>query len=186
MNTLSNNTALLIVDVQQGFDDSVWGKRNNSTAESHIEQLLKTWRETDRPVIHIQHMSHEAESPLRPHQRGNEFKEVVTPEDNEPVIQKEVNSAFIGTDLEEHLISHEIQNVIITDLTTNHCVSTTTRMAENIGFTPIVVADATAAFDQTGTDGREHSAAAVHEIALANLRGEFATVTTTEDILSCM
>ncbi|RBI63987.1 cysteine hydrolase [halophilic archaeon] len=181
---ISRDTGLLVIDVQQGFDDPVWGDRNNPEAESRIRRLLNSWRETGRPIIHVQHMSREDESPLRPDQPGNEFKPETAPKPGEKVVQKEVNSAFIGTDLEAYLHEKDIESVVITGLTTNHCVSTTTRMAENLGFSPIVVTDATAAFRQRGIDGEEYSAERVHEVALVNLRGEFAATPTTEEIES--
>ncbi|WP_227377739.1 cysteine hydrolase family protein [Haladaptatus halobius] len=181
---ISSTTALLIIDVQQGFENPVWGDRNNPNAETQIQQLLETWRETEQPIIHVQHMSQEAESPLRPNHPGNEFKPETAPEADEPVFQKNVNSAFIGTNLETYLREREIESLVITGLTTNHCVSTTTRMAENLGFKPIVVTDATAAFDQQGADGQKYGAATIHEVALANLREEFAMTATTDELQS--
>lgn len=184
MNEISDNTALLLIDVQQGFDDPVWGNRNNPDAETHIQRLLDTWRETDRPVVHIQHMSRDSGSSLRPDQPGNELKPETAPKAGEPVFKKDVNSAFIGTNLETYLRDRDIQSLVITGLTTNHCVSTTTRMAENLGFNPTIVTDATAAFDQQGSDGREYSAATIHEVALASLRGEFAITASIDEVLS--
>lgn len=181
---ISRNAALLVIDVQQGFDDSAWGERNNTDAETQIRRLLERWRETERPVIHVQHVSRDPESSLHASQEGNEFKPDTAPEGDEPVFRKEVNSAFIGTDLEGYLRDREIRSLVITGLTTNHCVSTTTRMAENLGFDPIVVTDATAAFEQRGADGQGYSAGTIHEVAIANLRGEFAVTARTDEILS--
>jgi nicotinamidase-related amidase len=55
MTTLPHNTALLVIDVQKAFDDPKWGTRNNLDAEANVAKLLKGWRDTGRPVIHIQH-----------------------------------------------------------------------------------------------------------------------------------
>lgn len=101
--TLSANTALLLIDVQQGLDDPRWGERNNPGAERNIAALLAAWRRTHRPVIHVQHMSQEPDSPLRPDRPGNAFKPEAVPHPDEPIFQKTVNSAFIGTALEAHL-----------------------------------------------------------------------------------
>ena len=97
---MPSNAALLSIDVQQGFDDAMWGQRNNPQAEANIARLLKIWRETERPVIHIQHLSVSPQSPLRPAQVGCEFKDETKPLADEPVFKKQVNSAFIGTSLE--------------------------------------------------------------------------------------
>ncbi len=180
---LTRQTALLIIDLQQGFDDPRWGARNNPQAEENIARLLSSWREAGRPVYHVQHMSREPNSPLRPGQPGNNLKALVQPRPGEPLIQKDVNSAFIGTDLEAHLRAAGIQALVIAGLTTNHCVSTTARMAGNLGFQTAVVADATAAFDREGHDGKHYPAETVHAVSLANLHEEFAAIVNTAELL---
>jgi nicotinamidase-related amidase len=84
-----------------------------------------------------------------------------------------VNSAFIGTALEAHLRAHQIDTVVVVGITTDHCVSSTVRMAANLGFTVIVVSDATATFERTGPDGDYHSAELMHRVALASLHDEY-------------
>lgn len=176
--------ALIVIDVQVGFDDPSWGARNNPGAEENIARLLKAWRATDRPVFHIQHLSVEPGSPLQPGLPGAEIKEIAAPLWHEPVITKRVNSAFIGTDLESRLRQRGIQTIVICGLTTNHCVETTTRMAGNLGFGTYLAGDAAATFDRTGPDGVTYPADQVHAMSLANVHGEFATVMSTDDILA--
>lgn len=143
MKDLPVNTALIIIDVQKGFDDPTWGKRNHPHAEERMADLLKAWRNQNRPVIHVQHLSRNQNSPLWPGQSGCEIKNIVKPAENEPIFQKQVNSAFIGTELETYLKENQIHTVVIVGLTTDHCVSTTTRMAGNLGFQTYIVEDAT-------------------------------------------
>lgn len=178
------NVALVIIDVQKGLDDPSWGNRNNPNAEARIELLLSAWRKNSQPIIHVQHCSLESDSPLRPDQPGNEFKDEAKPISGEKRITKTVNSAFIGTDLEEYLRSCAIGSLVIVGLTTDHCVSTTVRMAGNLGFEVSLVSDATAAFDRKGNDGTQYSASDIHNIHLASLNGEFCKVLTTEQVLS--
>ncbi|MCH7619833.1 MAG: isochorismatase family protein, partial [Candidatus Marinimicrobia bacterium] len=85
-NRFSQNTALIIIDVQKGFDDPVWGKRNNPEAESNIAALLEAWRKSGRPIIHVRHNSLNTNSPLHPDSPGNAIKEVVKPGTSEQVI----------------------------------------------------------------------------------------------------
>jgi len=181
---IPDNAALLIIDVQVGFDDPRWGVRNNPDAERRIAELLEIWRESGRPVIHVQHLSREPESPLRPGQPGVEIKAVVAPRAGEKLVRKRVNSAFIGTDLEEHLRREGIGTLVVTGLTTDHCVSTTTRMAGNLGFETHLVAGATATFGKRGPDGTEYDAKLIHDTALASLHGELAEVLRFEELVA--
>lgn len=183
MTKLPRSTALIVIDVQQAFLDPRWGERNNPKAESNIARLLAAWRATGRPIWHVAHDSTESASLLRPESSGNAFQSVATPLPGEPVRRKCVNSAFIGTNLESDLREEGIDTLVIVGLTTNHCVSTTARMAGNLGFQTFVVSDATAAFARPALDGTLRPAEAVHSAALSDLHQEFATVVGTEEVL---
>ena len=128
--------ALILVDIQKGFDDiAYWGgQRNNPDAEINAGKLLKHWRENHLPLFHIQHCSSNPNSLLHDTKEGNAFKEITAPIDDEPIIKKNVNSAFIGTALKEQLDNAKISTLVIVGLTTDHCISTTTRMAGNFGY----------------------------------------------------
>lgn len=183
--TKADSPALILIDIQKGFDNlSYWGgERNNPQAEENAARLLQRWREKSLPVFHIQHCSPNPASLLNASSKGNEFKDMVTPAAGEPVIKKQVNSAFIGTDLKEQLDNAGITQLVIVGLTTDHCVSTTTRMAGNFGYATYLVADATATFNKKGVDGQAYTAELIHETALASLNEEFATVVNTADVL---
>ncbi len=182
----TKQTALLIIDVQQAFNNEAYwgGNRNNPHAEENIARLLAAWREKGLPIFHVQHCSANPKSPLHETNEGNAFKEVVKPTAGEPIIKKSVNSAFIGTNLQEYLQAQGITGVVIVGLITNHCVSTTARMAANLGFQTTVVSDATATFDRVSYDGRCFSAEEIHEISLASLHDEFATIANTSSVLA--
>lgn len=176
-------TALLVIDVQKGLDDASLGKRSNPEAESNIASLLAAWRTHERPIIHIRHCSVEPDSPLRPELPGNAFKAEAQPLPGEQQFSKSTNSAFIGTGLEAYLREQAISSLVIVGLTTDHCVSASTRMASDLGFDVTVIADATAAFEREGYDGVFYSADAIHAVNLVSLEGEFCRIRSTEDIL---
>lgn len=56
-------------------------------------------------------------------------------------------------------------------------------MAGNLGFDPILVSDAAAAFDRTGPYGKSYRAEEIHQMTLVNLHEEFAEIWTTEEVL---
>lgn len=183
---LDPKTALLLIDIQKGFDEPIWGTRNNPRAEDNAARLLKAWRGSGMSVIHVRHLSKEPDSPLHPGSPGSEIKSAVRPAPGEPVVEKSVNSAFIGTNLEEHLRANGIDTLVVAGLTTDHCVSTTARMAGNLGFVTFVVSDATATFGRTAPSGRRVTAEEVHDVALASLDGEFATIIDSEGLLGIL
>lgn len=100
---MPKDAALLVVDVQKGLDDPRLGRRNNPRTEESISDLLSRCRESGRPIFHVRHLSLVDGSPLAAGQPGSEIKAAVRPAPGEPVIDKNVNSAFIGTDLEARL-----------------------------------------------------------------------------------
>jgi nicotinamidase-related amidase len=184
----ASKPTLLLIDIQKGFDaiDYWGGERNNVEAEKRAGVLLELWRQMNLPVVHIQHASTNPNSLLHPTNPGHAFKEIVQPLEQESVIKKEVNSAFIGTELKKLLDESGITTLVIAGLTTDHCVSTTTRMAGNYGYTVYLVADACATFCKKGMDGEIFPAELIHQTALASLNEEFCTVVNTDWLVNQM
>ena len=180
------NAALVVIDVQQGFLDPSWGPRNNPDAEVNIARLIVAWRRSGRPIRHVHHASRSPAGSFYKGMPGHEPKPEAMPAPGEPIHLKEVNSGFIGTTFEQDLRADGLDTLIIVGLTTNHCVSTTARMAGNLGFTAYVVEDATATFDRAGLDGKMRPAADVHAAALSDLSDEFAKITRTDEILQAL
>ncbi len=180
------NAVLVVIDVQQGFLDPTWGPRNNPDAEVNIAHLIAAWRRDGRPIHHVHHASRSPAGSFYRGTPGHESKPEAMPAPGEPIHLKEVNSGFIGTTLEHDLRAEGVDTLVIVGLTTNHCVSTTVRMAGNLGFTTYVVEDATATFDRAGLDGKMRPAVDVHAAALSDLSGEFATIIQTNEVLQAL
>jgi nicotinamidase-related amidase len=183
---IPRGAVLLLVDLQRGFDDPSWGRRNNPGAEENLLRLLEAWRGSNRPVIHVRHCSSEPDSTLRRERPGCALKSGFEPRPGEPLLEKQVNSAFIGTELSDLLRSNGCEALVIGGLTTDHCISTTARMAGNLGFGTFVIADGTATFDRVGPDGAHHDAQLMHDTALASLHGEFATIVDTPELIEAL
>jgi len=126
-----------------------------ATIATVLAALLAAWPQTQRPFIHVQHILREPHSPLRPDRTGNAFKPDAAPRPGEPIFRNAVNGAFIGTALETCCRAQQIDTAVLGGLTTDHGVSTTTRMAVTPRVPATVVSDATVPFERTGPDG-EH------------------------------
>ncbi|KAL2843789.1 Isochorismatase-like protein [Aspergillus pseudodeflectus] len=217
-------TALLLIDAQNAFNvdpnsPSHWGsQRSNPHLEQNLSALLRAFRtaKADKStpggieIVHVYHSSTSPGSPLHPsadNGRGIQPLDIVKPADDgsEPVMWKTVNSAFIGTELESYLRGKGIRQLVVAGITTDHCVSTSVRMAANLGVVdqgrePVVLADgqqkdvvdvdkgrivlvgdATATWAKGGFD-----AETVHKVTLASLDGEFAEVISTREVIEAL
>ena len=180
---LKANAALIIIDQQQGILQPRLGRRNNPQAEERMLDLLRAWRSSGRPVIHVQHLSHSPESVFWPQQSGVEFQDAFIPQAGEQLVQKRVPDAFCGTGLEASLREAGIRQVVLVGVATHNSVEATARSAGNLGFEAWVIEDACYTFDKADFFGQMHSAQAVHAMSLGNLHGEYATVISSETLL---
>jgi nicotinamidase-related amidase len=186
LSPLAHNAALLVIDFQKAIDHPSWGQRNNPNAEKNVAALLHAWRTRKGPIYHIRHDSTEASSHYRPGQPGNEFKPEAQPLPGETVIVKRTNCAFIGTDLEARLRAAKETVLVIAGVITNNSVEATVRVAGNLGFDTFLAEDACFTFARKDWTGLARTAAEVHAMSLANLDGEYCTITTTKEILRAL
>ncbi|WP_203981724.1 cysteine hydrolase family protein [Sphaerisporangium rufum] len=187
---LDDDAALIVVDVQQGFDDPYWGRRDNPAAERNIVAVIREWRARGRPVVLVRHDSTSPGSPLRPECPGNAVRAEVLaalgPEEPGLLVTKSVNSAFYGApDLDAWLRARGIGQLVVIGVQTNMCCETTARMAGNLGYRVLFVIDAMHTFDATGPDGEVVTAEDLTRATAASLHhGEFATVLPTATLLT--
>jgi nicotinamidase-related amidase len=174
---------LIIIDMQKDMANPAAGERNNPQAEQHIAQLLQAWRAAGGEVVHVRHISRSPTSPFAPGQSGAEFQDALAPLAHEHVVEKNVPDAFIHTALERWLRVRGLGELVIVGVSTNNSVEGSARTAGSLGFKTSVVCDATFAFAMRDYAGVQRSADEVHAMSLANLNGEYATITSTQALL---
>jgi len=180
-----DTTALIVIDVQRGFDvGAYWGVRNNPGCERNVGSLIETWRERGQPIVFVRHDSAEEGSPLRPGAPGNDFKDVVSGAPD-LLVAKRVNSAFHGEpDLARWLREGGIGAILVCGIQTNMCCETTARVGANLGFSMSFALDATHTFDMRAHGGGTISADELTRVTATNLDPEFGRVVTTAEALA--
>ncbi|WP_205471814.1 cysteine hydrolase family protein [Nocardioides sp. SYSU D00038] len=180
---LPDDAALVVVDVQAGFDDPWWGPRDNPGCDANIASLVEAFAGSGRPLVYVRHDSTNPASPLHPSSPGNAFKPYLDAHEPDLLVTKSVNSAFHGSpSLDAWLRERGTTTVVVAGITTNHCCETTARVGGNLGHDIRFVLDATHTFDRTGPDGTTMTAAELARATGTNLHGEFATVVTTAEV----
>ncbi|MDK0520236.1 cysteine hydrolase family protein [Streptomyces sp. ML-6] len=187
---INDNAALIVIDVQKGFEYEFWGRRNNPDAERNIAALIDAWQETGRPVVFVRHDSLRPGSPLEPGTTGNEFKDFVEERCGkgsgpEVLVRKTVNSAFYGEpDLGAWLKGAGVSQFVVVGIQTNMCNETTARMGGNLGYDVLFPLDAMHTFDLAGPFGWTQTAEELTRATAVSLHGgRFARVVTTADVL---
>ncbi len=176
----------MIIDMQKGMAMERAGRRNNPQAEANIARLLAAWRERGATVVHVRHISRSPSSLFWPGQPGAEFQDALKPLDDEHVVEKSVPDAFALTGLERWLRVRGLEELIIVGVSTNYSVESSARSAGCLGFKTWVVSDAVFAFEKTDYSGTLRTAAEVHAMSLANLKGEFAQIIDTQAALALL
>ncbi|MEU9057684.1 cysteine hydrolase family protein [Streptomyces sp. NPDC048430] len=190
---IAENAALVVVDVQQGFEEEYWGPRDNPEADRNIAALIDAWQATGRPVVFVRHDSPKEDSPLREGYSGNAFKEYVEERRGkglgpELFLTKSVNSAFYGTpDLDAWLRETGVRQIVVAGIQTNMCAETTARMGGNLGYEVLFALDATYTFDAVGPWGWRLSAQELSRATAVTLHGGgFARVVRSEELVAAV
>jgi biuret amidohydrolase len=109
---------------------------------------------------------------------GWEIVPEVAPLDSEVIIDKPGKGAFYATSLDLVLRTRGIRNIVLTGITTDVCVHTTMREANDRGYECLILEDCTGA-----TDHRNHLAA-LHMVKMQG--GVFGAVSSSEALLRAM
>lgn len=147
------NTALLVVDVQNGVMDA---SVNSEAVIANITSLVEKARSQNAPIVWVQHASDEL--PL-----GSEQWKIaaqLVPGEKEPLVGKRYGDAFEDTDLERVLAELEVGSLVVAGAQTDACVRSTLHGALTRGYDVLLVSDAHTtedlrAYGEPGTPGPE-------------------------------
>jgi len=144
MTTLENrpNTALLVVDVQNGV---VGGAHERDAVVANVGRLVERARQEHAPVVWVQHFDEHLA-------RGSDDWQIVpelTPGDAEPVVEKSYGDAFEDTTLETVLSGLGVGRLVVAGAQTDECIRSTLHGAIVRGYDATLVSDAHTTEDQT-------------------------------------
>jgi len=183
--------ALVVIDMQRGFDDlGFWGPTTNPACAANVASLVAAWERSGEPIVVVRHDSRSAASPLHPDRPGNALVPEVAGVEPALFVTKDVNSAFYGDpDLHAWLQERGVPELVVCGIQTNMCVETTARMAGNLGYRVTVALDATRTFDLEadvpGLGLVTRTAAELMAVTALDLQaGGFARIATTASLVA--
>lgn len=195
---LSNDSALIIIDMQNGFCDpeGFMEQIGLGTAACRavipaVDRLATAARSAGLPVFYTRYTVNADYSDagllleVLPQIEGTggmvrdtwdaDIVDQLTPHEGDRVLDKTRYSAFVGTDLQEQLAQLGIDTLIICGVTSNVCVESTARDAFFRDIRVVVPSDATAAVTPE-----------MHESALQNFEYSFGLVVTVDELTEAM
>ncbi|WP_350649389.1 isochorismatase family protein [Pseudomonas sp. HY13-MNA-CIBAN-0226] len=175
---------LVILDVQDAIDRPNWDGKNNPGYLAVIQRLLGLWRSNGWPVLHVKHDEQAPASSYYVHGPWNGIKKEVAPIQGEPVITKQENCAFIGTELDAVLTRMRVKRLVLTGVVVHNSIDATVRAGKALGYRIILPSDATTAVPVVGAHGECWDATTVQALTLAILGDEYADVMSSDELLA--
>ena len=144
MTTLENrpNTALLVVDVQNGAVDQA---HERDAVVANVGRLVERARREAVPVVWVQHADEQLVN-------GTDAWQIVrelTPDSSEPLVEKSHGDSFEGTTLETVLSRLGVGRLFVVGAQTDWCIRSTLHGALTRGYDATLVGDAHTTDDQT-------------------------------------
>lgn len=129
--------ALLVIDVQKAFFETPRTAESLNQAIEYINLAIELFRERDLPVICVQHM--DPVDQLIPGQPGFDLPESLNILSTDLHFHKTYGNAFNKTSLEVHIREMGVDTLILCGYCAEYCVLSTSRGAEDLDFTPIML-----------------------------------------------
>jgi nicotinamidase-related amidase len=134
------NTALLVIDVQQGLCEGEHGAFESQQVIARINKVSQKARAAGAVVIFVQHES--TSGYLEFGTASWQLAHGLHVEATDLRIRKTTPDSFHRTELEDVLKQHAVGNLVVCGMHTEYCVDTTTRRALALGYPVVLVEDA--------------------------------------------
>ncbi|MFT5253991.1 MAG: nicotinamidase-related amidase [Flavobacteriales bacterium] len=175
--------ALIIIDIQNDyFENGAMELVGALEASEKAKQVLSNFRDSNLPIIHIQHLASAGGTFFLPNTSGQEIHKNVTPLSGEKLIVKNYPNSFRETELLDYLQSISSTELVFVGMMTHMCIDATVRAAKDYNFECTLISDATATRDLE-INGKKVKADDVQNAFLAGLSSFYATIKTTEEYL---
>ena len=169
--------ALLIVDMQVGLFNGPDQPFERERVLDNINQLIRRARQAGAPIFAVRHTG-PAESPIH---AGSPLWQLLPTleldEQRDTLFNKTRPNCFVGTELAERLHTAQVNQLVIVGMKTQYCIDATCRAAADLGFAPVLVADA-----HTCMDTPVLAAKVIIEHHNATLNGAFVRLENTQDL----
>lgn len=167
--------ALLIIDMQhfvvERIERGVQYYPENCI--ENMKRVLEKFRQAGQPIVHVRHQSAEQGSPFHESSPSSVPLASFQALAEEPVFIKSTSSAFSATDLLSYLQTARISELVVIGAVAGFCINSSVRAGADLGLKMTVVKDAVISFE---LDQYELGAAQIHNVTLALLDADFASV----------
>jgi nicotinamidase-related amidase len=159
------NTAVLVIDVQQGLCEGAGAAFDCAGIISRINAVTEKARSAGAPVLFIQH-----ESQAGYLEHGSDAWQLangLNAEAGDLRIRKTTPDSFLRTSLEEILRQCGIEKLVVCGMHSEFCVDTTTRKALALGFPVVLISDGHTSAGNTAISAQQ--VIAHHTATLTNI-----------------
>lgn len=143
----SSRIALLVVDMQVGLYHGPEQPFEGQRVLANVQRLIERARAAGAPIFAARHTGPQG-SPIA---AGSPFWQLLPELGIDPatdtVFDKTRPSCFLGTQLAAQLAAAGVEELVIAGMKTQYCIDTTCRVAAELGFKPILAADAHTCMD---------------------------------------
>ncbi|WP_445177941.1 cysteine hydrolase family protein [Pseudomonas sp. McL0111] len=141
------SAALLIIDMQVGLFHGPEKPYDGERVLANIQRLIAQARQQNVPIFAVRHTGPKGSPIASGSPLWQLLPELELNAEIDTLFDKSRPNAFHGTELAQQLESRKIENLHIVGMKTQFCIDSTCRAAADLGFKPLLVADAHTCMD---------------------------------------